>query len=152
MDIKSSGPYPSNLLSNFANRSFVLDTWVCRSPEAWIQSLKIKDRESQLIMMRFPGYEAKVAGRSYTKEFHESQKCYWNGVEYDRHDVAYQDLLDRAYRAMYNQSMAFQAALRDTGNAILTHSIGSKDPRYTVLTENEFCSRLMELRDSGCKY
>lgn len=40
-------------------------------------------------------------------------------------------------------------ALRASGNSVLTHSIGKTDPRKTVLTAKEFCSRLTELRENG---
>jgi hypothetical protein len=41
----------------------------------------------------------------------------------------------------------FRNALIATGNAVLTHSIGKKNQSETILTEQEFCSRLMRVRE-----
>ena len=43
----------------------------------------------------------------------------------------------------------FKAALEASGQANLTHNIGKSDPTKTVLTRNEFCSRLIKLRNFG---
>ncbi|WP_226377912.1 NADAR family protein [Citrifermentans bremense] len=43
-------------------------------------------------------------------------------------------------------SAEFADDLLATGEEVLTHSIGEQDPRKTVLTEDEFCSRLMANR------
>jgi hypothetical protein len=76
---------------------------------------------------------------------------YWNGVEYPRKSKEYQELLDRAYFAMYEQSESFRRALKASGNSTLTHSIGRTKQSETVLTVKEFCSRLMKLRQLGPK-
>jgi len=68
-----------------------------------------------------------------------------------RSSKIYQDLLDRAYEAMYIDSESFRNALKASGSSTLTHSIGKRKPNETVLTINAFCSRLMKLRDSNGK-
>jgi hypothetical protein len=52
----------------------------------------------------------------------------------------------RAYDAL-SQNNDFKKALLATGQEILTHSIGKSDSSDTILTEEEFCSRLMKLRN-----
>jgi hypothetical protein len=48
---------------------------------------------------------------------------------------------------MAEQNESFRRALLATNNAVITHSIGRSKEAETVLTEREFCSRLMALRD-----
>jgi hypothetical protein len=75
-----------------------------------------------------------------------TQTLWWKGIEIDRHGKEYQELLDKAYVALA-QNQDFRDALIATGNAVLTHSIGKKNQRETILTEQEFCSRLMRVRE-----
>ena len=60
----------------------------------------------------------------------------------------YQELLDRAYTELYKNEK-FKAALKASGTATLTHSIGKTKETETVLTVREFCLRLTKLRDKG---
>ena len=71
---------------------------------------------------------------------------HWQGVDYKRDSQEYQDLLDRAYEALSTND-GFARALLATGDAILTHSIGKRKKNETVLTQQEFCSRLMINRE-----
>ena len=71
---------------------------------------------------------------------------WWRGRAIDRFGPDYQALLDRAYRALFDQAPEFREALAATGAAPLVHSVGNPDPRETVLTEAELCDRLMALR------
>lgn len=61
-----------------------------------------------------------------------------------RHGEVYQDFLDEAYTQLYTQNADAQKALLDSGNEVLTHSIGKTTG--TILTRDEFCSRLMAIR------
>ena len=47
------------------------------------------------------------------------------------------------------ENAKFKKALKATGNATLTHSIGKNKRSETVLTTQELCSRLTYLRDKG---
>jgi hypothetical protein len=53
--------------------------------------------------------------------------------------------LDKAFLAL-SKNASFQKALLATGDATLTHSIGKNKQSETVLTKQEFCSRLMKIR------
>ena len=64
-----------------------------------------------------------------------------------RESYEYQNFLDRAYQALFSQSEVFRDALRQTGQAVMRHSIGERNPRLSVLTEREFVRRLTSLRD-----
>lgn len=98
----------------------------------------------QVEVCKLIGKAAKFKGKA--KNWRVLQKLYWRGKEIDRHSQEYQELLDRAYLAMFEQSTSFRNALKASGNATLTHTIGRKDSHETILTRQEFCSRLTKLR------
>lgn len=143
MDIGSGLGYPSAALSNFAPHPFVLDGVECNSMEGFLQSLKFKDAEMQKSVCKLVGKAAKFKGKK--KKWWRTQTLWWQGVEIHRNSDEYQQLLDRAYQAL-SENTSFQKALLATGDAVLTHSIGNTDPSKTVLTRSEFCSRLTQLR------
>ncbi|MBS1722670.1 MAG: hypothetical protein JSS66_06625 [Armatimonadetes bacterium] len=145
MDIKSGCGYPAASLSNFSPHKFVFDGVECASMEGWLQSLKFKNPDMQEYICSLVGFAAKKAGKA--KDWRREQKLYWQGLEFDRHGEDYQALLDRAYTALCEQSSSFRNALERTGDAVLKHSIGRTDPKETILTRTEFCSRLMKLRE-----
>jgi hypothetical protein len=149
MDIGAKCKYPASSLSNFAGHRFVLDNVEIYSMEGFLQSLKFKEPAIQAEVCKLIGFAAKKRGRN--KNWQQYQKLYWNGVEYPRKSKEYQELLDRAYFAMYEQSESFRRALKASGNSTLTHSIGRTKQSETVLTVKEFCSRLMQLRQLGPK-
>lgn len=143
MDIGSGNGYPSSALSNFAPHKFIVDGVTCHSMEGFLQSLKFKDYQMQEYVCTLVGKTAKFKGKD--KKWWTTQTLWWKGVEIDRHSQEYQDLLDRAYLALA-QNQGFRKALLATNNAVLTHSIGKRDASHTVLTQSEFCARLMSLR------
>ncbi len=144
MDIQSKGNYPSNKLSNFAGHRFTVDGVVCNSMEGFLQSLKFSNPDIQEEVCKLVGYAAKKRGSK--KNWRQRQKLHWRGVDIKRDSQVYQDLLDRAYGAMAAQSDGFRRALLSSGDGQLTHSIGRRRINETVLTTNEFCSRLIKLR------
>ena len=143
MDIGSGKGYPSSSLSNFAPHPFVIDGVECNSMEGFLQSLKFKQPDMQKFVCKLVGKAAKFKGKK--KPWWKTQKLQWQGQEYDRGSDEYQELLDRAYEAL-GQNTSFQKALLATGDAPLTHKIGKSKKNETILTEREFCSRLEKLR------
>ena len=145
MDIGSGTGFPSSSLSNFAPHGFVLDDIEIASMEGFLQSLKFSNPDVQKEVCKLVGKAAKFKGKN--KKWYKNQILYWQGVEYKRNSQEYQDLLDRAYNAL-SKNKSFRKALLATGNATLTHSIGKKKQNETVLTTQEFISRLYKLRDN----
>ena len=135
--------YPQSALSNFAPHPFEFDGIQCNSMEGFLQSLKFSDPEIQKEVCKLVGKAAKFKGKD--KKWWRDQTLYWQGVEYKRDSEEYQILLNRAYNALY-QNEGFRRALEASKPAILTHSIGKNDESRTVLTQSEFCGRLMKLR------
>ncbi|CAL9989825.1 hypothetical protein VPHK567_0104 [Vibrio phage K567] len=144
MNIKSGAGYPASALSNFAPHSFTLDGVECASMEGFLQSLKFKNPEMQREVCKLVGKVAKARGAK--KNWQRTQTLYWQGVPIQRASDGYQTLLDDAYAALA-QNEKFKRALLATGKATLTHSIGRKKQSETVLTVQEFCSRLTDIRD-----
>lgn len=145
MDIGSGTGWPSAALSNFAPHPFVIDGVECASMEGFLQSLKFKEPAMQVEVCKLVGKAAKFKGKK--KKWWKTQTLYWNGVEYARDSEEYQELLDRAFDALA-QNTGFQKALLATNNSTLTHSIGKSKEQETVLTKQEFCSRLMKIRNT----
>ena len=144
MDIGSGAGFPSATLSNFAPHPFVIDGVECNSMEGFLQSLKFSNPEMQVEVCKLVGKAAKFKGKK--KKWWRTQTLYWQGVEIERSSEEYQVLLDRAFDALA-QNSGFRAALLATGNSVLTHSIGKTKITETVLTRQEFCSRLMKIRE-----
>lgn len=144
MDVGSNGSYPSNALSNFAAHEFYIDGVRCASMEGFLQSLKFSNPDMQVHICSLIGIAAKRAGSE--KDWKKHQTLYWRGQKIGRRSKEYQDLLDRAYLALF-QNEGFRNALRAAGNATFTHSVGKRKEGETVLTIREFCHRLNWLRD-----
>lgn len=147
MEIHSRSGYPASSLSNFAGHRFMLDGVECFSMEGFLQSVKFKNLEIQKEVCRLIGFAAKKRGSR--KNWKRDQMLYWNEKEYPRDGDEYQELLNRAYRAMFDQSESFRKALKATDKATLKHSIGKRKKSETVITRSEFCSRLTKLREKS---
>jgi len=147
LDIKSGNGYPSSALSNFAPHRFMFEGVECNSMEGLLQAFKFDKIHIQIEVCKLVGYAAKQRGRH--REWQRTQTLYWQGRAYPRHSLEYQQLLDRAYSALYAQSESFRKALAVSGSAVLTHSIGRSNASETILTQSEFCGRLMRLRNYG---
>lgn len=113
--------------------------------EGLLQSFKFSSPEMQKYVCTLVGKAAKFKGKK--KKWYLTQTLYWNGKAIPRDSQEYQDMLDEAYEALF-QNEGFRKALQATGNATLTHSIGKNHQNETVLTVNEFCGRLYKLRNT----
>lgn len=146
VDIHSGSPWPSRSLSNFAPWAFTLDGIRCSSIEGFLQGMKFEDPARQAEICGMVGLAAKGAGRNRNAAWQVQQVLWWRGQAIDRHGPAYARLLDRGYAAMNAANPGFGEALLATGEKRIMHSIGTIDPRRTVLTKEEFCSRLTRIR------
>jgi predicted NAD-dependent protein-ADP-ribosyltransferase YbiA (DUF1768 family) len=146
MDIGSGKAYPADALSNFSPHPFILDGINIASMEGFLQSLKFSNPDMQIEVCRLVGKKAKFKGKG--KKWQRDGKIWWRGKEIDRFSKEYQELLDRAYNAMFIQNDSARRALLASRDAVLTHAIGKNDPRQTILTTQEFCSRLTKIRSN----
>lgn len=145
MDIKSGCGYPGSSLSNFAPHPFVFRGVECASMEGFLQSLKFDKPHIQIEVCKMVGRQAKFKGKGRNKAWKKGQTLWWNGVPMKRESKMYSDLLDEAYSEL-SKNEKFAKALLATGNAVITHSIGSNKVSETVLTESEFCGLLHKYR------
>lgn len=145
MDIGSGKGWPADKLSNFSPHPFVFRGVECSSMEGLLQAFKFDKTHVQAEVCKLVGLTAKRRGSKRNRAWKSRQTLWWDGVAYDRHGDEYQALLDDAFEALC-QNEGFRRALIATGSAVLTHAIGKNDPRDTVLTQREFCSRLTKLR------
>ena len=143
IDIYSKKLGPAGRLSNFTKRCFVFDGIECRSIEGVLQSFKFKNISEQRIICGLWGIQAKLTGE--IANWKENQILYWNGAEYPRDSLEYQMLLDRLYVSVFEQDEGFRKDISRVRGRRLIHSIGSDDPTNTILTEEEFISRLKML-------
>ena len=144
MDIGSGAGYPGAALSNFAPHPFVFDGVKVASMEGFLQSLKFSNPEMQAHVCTLVGKKAKFKGKK--KNWWRDQTLYWKGRPIARRSEGYQVLIENAYLAMLEQSDSFRRALKATGNATLTHSMGKNKESETVLTKKEFVKLLTYCR------
>jgi len=146
LDIGSDveGITAAKLLSNFTEFHFIIDGVECYSMEGFLQSLKFSDPDKQITICKLIGGKAKMKGKN--KKWYKDQILYWKGVPIDRHSVEYQELIDKAYSELFKNKL-YKDILSQTKGYALTHDIGKNDPMQTILTTDEFCQRLMTLRN-----
>jgi len=147
MDIGSKHGYPASALSNFAPHRFVYDDEESASMEGFLQSLKFSNPEVARSVRQLVGLAAKKRGSKRNDAWQRARCLWWKGEPVDRFGQAYQDLLDGAFRAMFDQSDSARKALLASGTATLTHSIGRRKKSETILTTSEFCGRLTVIRN-----
>jgi hypothetical protein len=94
------------------------------------------------------GFGAKKRGSGRNKAWKTGQTLWWKGEAFQRKSKEYQELLNRAYEALFTNEN-FKKDLLSTNDAVFTHSIGKNKQSETVLTESEFCKRLTKLRDTN---
>lgn len=145
LDIRSNGLYPSNVLSNLCSNGFSFDGMVCGSMEGFLQSLKRKDPDKQRQICSMKGGNAR---KMSVTSWQTDQIVWWRGQAIDRQGDEFQNLVRRAYRAMFEQNERFRTALMQTRGMTLTHVSGENNRYKTILTPAEFCGILTELRNN----
>lgn len=145
LDIRSNGQYPSGVLSNLCSNGFRFEGVVCGSMEGFLQSLKQKDKDKQRQICSMKGGNAR---KHSVTSWQTDQIVWWKGQAIDRQSEEYQKLLRRAYQAMFDQSERFRSALMQTRGITLIHSSGEENPYKTILSKNEFCQILTDMRES----
>lgn len=145
VDIWSKSDYPADVLSNLCSNGFRFDEMVYGSMEGFLQSLKQKDKDKQRKICSMKGKNAKSMTSS---RWQTDQIMWWMGVAIDRQSEEFKQLVRRAYQAMFEQNERFRTALMSTRDQILFHFRGESNPYKTILTEDELCQTLTELRDN----
>lgn len=145
LDIWSKSPYPANVLSNLCSNGFRFEGVLCGSMEGFLQSLKYQNIDKQRQICSMKGKNAKNMTSTH---WQTDQIVWWKGIAINRQSQDFQDLIRRAYQAMFEQNERFRIALMSTRGMKLYHSQGEQNSFKTILTESEFCSTLTEIRES----
>ena len=145
VDIWSKSEYPADVLSNLCSNGFRFDGMVCESMEGFLQSLKQKDKDRQRQICQMKGKNAK---KMTSTGWQTDQIVWWKGNAIDRQSADYFAFVSAAYQAMFEQNERFRTALMTTRGMMLCHSRGEQNPFKTILTEQELCQILTDLRDN----
>jgi hypothetical protein len=141
LDVDSGQWYLALPMSIRARHPFVLDGVTIESMEALLKSLQFADPEKQKEICR-SGWTSWTWG-----VYGQTGKLHWNGRQIDRFSRDYQQLLDRAFEALYTTNESARKALLASGDAVLEHGTADKNPKKTLLTRSELCRRLTKIRE-----
>lgn len=144
LDVRAVRSNPLHVLSTCSEHSFFIDGIFCRSMESFLQSLKCEEPVRQRHVCAMDARRAKAAA---TEAWQAHQTVWWRAEAIDRQGPAFQALLRKAYRAMFEQNEGLRPALASTRNMNLYYTPGGQSSRQTILTDAELCSILTEMRD-----
>lgn len=143
-DVCAKGRHPEDILSNFCNNDFCHDGVQCACMAAFLQSLKYKDEELQRgICFTFGDYVSRYS----TSDWQKDQTVWWKGQPMNRQSPEYLDFVREAYQSMFLWCGRFRYALMKTEGRQLVYNSGKEDPYKTILTDQEFCKILTDLRE-----
>ena len=143
IDISSTNKYPAGFLSNFTPYTFIFRGIEFTSMESLLQGLKFEGVETQNSVFQRVGVKAKLRGKK--RKWYLDQTLYWQGTPMKRDSEEYKNIVREAFYALA-ENIDFQQTLLATGNKRLYHTMGKSDPTRTILTEEEFCGILTEVR------
>lgn len=138
-------------LSNFAEHPFEIDGVQIKCMEAFLQSLKYRNKETQTKICQMNGKKAMRKGKLNNVWKWNGGNLYWQGKKINRFSDEYHNLLTNAYVAMFESNENFKNALLSTidENGVqkpLAYSMGKDNPQDTLLTVEEFTDRLYGIR------
>lgn len=145
LNISESNEYPLNKLKLDIPNSFKFCGKTCCSLASVFYAMTFEELRDQQLVCSSPAQIAKFKARD--NDWKSSQKLHWNGVTYDRNSEEYQSFLDDLINAAV-ANMTFLSSLNATGDVELTYAELGNDPTQTPITSDEYCSRLMEIRDN----
>lgn len=145
VDISSDGRYPGAMLSNFAQYEFTFRGKRFLSMESLSQGLNFETAETQNGVFERVGVKAKLRGKK--RKWYLNQTLYWQGTPMKRDSEEYKNIVREAFYALA-ENIDFQQSLLATDSKRLYHTMGKSDPTRTILTEEELCGILTEVRIS----
>lgn len=144
-DIRPQGRHPEDILSNLCCNDFCFDDVQCGCMEGFLQSLKYRDEKRQRAVCLMGGMDAR---RQSISDWQKDQIVWWKGRAIHRQSSKYRQLVRDAFTAMYAWSARFRNVLMSTEGKELRYNSGKQDPYKTILTDQEFCKILTDLRVS----
>jgi len=147
INIVSYAEGPEHLLSNFAHTPFELDGIRFESMEGLLQGLKEEDPEKQRRIFGKHGFQAKRAGTKARNHHVWTEKTVWlQGIPIEFPSHQYDEFIERAIRAKFEQNEDARAALVATGDRPLIHDTGKPESPRTSLPSVRFLEILTRLR------
>lgn len=140
-DIGKFTDFPADVLNNESNNAFLFDGVNCGSMESFLRSLMEADEGRQRHVCLMDG----AAAYGLSTSGYDG-RLWWKGREIDRDGAEFHDLIKKAYHAMFVQNPDFQSALMATRQRRLYYKPGKVTHPLTIITEEEFCSILTDLR------
>lgn len=145
-DIDPVGRHPEDILSNLCKNTFCFDGVYCQCMEQFLQSLKYQDENIQIEICSSTFYD--IEGDD-TSDWRMDQILWWKGHPINRHSPEYHDFIYNAYMEMYLWSARFRNVLMSTEGKTLLYNSGNTNPYKTILTDEEFCKVLTDLREKN---
>lgn len=143
-DVCAKGRHPEDILSNLCHNDFCFDGVQCSCMEAFLQSLKYTDEKRQRAICFWGEDEEEHS----TSDWQKSQSLWWKGRPINRQSRKYLRFIGKAYDAMFIWCNRFRTALMETEGKQLLCNSGKDDPHKAILTDQEFCKILTDLRES----
>jgi predicted NAD-dependent protein-ADP-ribosyltransferase YbiA (DUF1768 family) len=130
------------MLSNFAERRFVLDGKNYHSVEGWYQGLKWPEKRKRAEIAKLAGPSAKRAGKGAPKLDH----FIYQSEEYKFGSAEHHQLVKAAIRASLEQNPEIAEILRLTYPRPVEHDTGRLENPGTALPGSKFVQILEEIR------
>lgn len=107
--------------------------------------MKFETVETQNGVFERVGVKAKLRGKK--RKWYLDQTLYWQGTPMKRDSEEYKNVVREAFYALA-ENIDFQQTFLATGDKRLYHTMGKSNSTRTILTEEEFCGILTEVRTS----
>lgn len=143
-DVHPQGRPPEDILSNLCHNDFCYDKVQCSSMESFLLSLKYQDEKLQHDICFT---DSKYLSEYDTSDWQKDQILWWKGLPINRQSPEYLKFISDAYKEMYLWCGRFRDALMATLGKQLSCDSGRKDPYKAILTDEEFCKILTDLRE-----
>jgi hypothetical protein len=109
--------------------------------------VKFENREMQEECCSLVGAKAWMFGRNKAPDWKVKQEVYWGGVALDREGIEYESLLEEFFDSVYKDENLNRDKLLLSGDLVLAHSSGAKEKKDSILSEGEFISNLVRIRN-----
>lgn len=143
----SSKNHLSRMLSNLYPYEIVFRDEKAKSIEGVLQAIKHSEPDVQKLVMQYSGLDAyHTRGSTGVDDWRSRQSLSWKNQTMMRDSEQYQVFLDELFSAAFENPL-YAKAIKSTGDKVLLHSVGNENPQETVLTRNEYESRINSLKE-----
>jgi hypothetical protein len=133
-------------LSNLYPYTFLMDGYLIRSMEGFLQSIKTNDMNEKVKMWGMSGIQCWKYGQQFNN-WKDTQILYDNfSKSVYRHSKEYDFLIQRAFDALYKNE-DFKKRLKESLPYNISHTMGKTDKTDSVLTKDEYINNMERLRD-----